>query len=196
MQILNNTAIHSIKSINKKHNFTSSKKPKDKCSKCGRFHDIGKCSAKDKRCLLCHRQGHFASCCQNKEGRQFYNQSSSVSGTNKPSTQPPKQKLRPVVKVHMVNEQSDYEGDAYWDVVENSIGWINFTDSVNLVYNPHYKQTTSPTTDPPTPREQTQEIHGIEEWCKEQAYTMVNMMKMEGKKIFQNTAQKIKVKQV
>ena len=62
------------------------------------------------------------------------------------------------------------------------------------MYNPHYKQTTSPTTDPPTPREQTQEIHGTEERCKEQAYTMVNMMKMEGKKIFQNTDQKVKVK--
>ena len=55
------------------------------------------------------------------------------SGTIKPSTQPPKQKLRPVVKVHMVNEQGDYEGDAHWDVVDNSIGPINYTDSVDLV---------------------------------------------------------------
>ena len=94
----------------------------------------------------------------------------------------------------MVNEQGDCEGDAHWDVVENSIGPINVTDSVDLVYNPHYKQTTSPTTGPPTTREQTQEIHGIEERCKEQAYTMVNMMKMEGKKIFQSTDQKVKVK--
>ena len=94
----------------------------------------------------------------------------------------------------MVNEQDDYEGDAYWDVVENSIGPINYTDSVDLVYNPHYKETTSPTIDPPINRKQTQEIHGSEERCKEQAYTMVNMMKMEGKKIFQNTDQKVKVK--
>ena len=62
------------------------------------------------------------------------------------------------------------------------------------MYNPHYKQTANPTTSPPTTREQAQEIHGIEERCKEQAYTMVNMMKMEGKKIFQNTDQKVKVK--
>ena len=85
----------------------------------------------------------------------------------------------------MVNEQGDYEGDAHWDVVENNIGPINYTDSVDLVYNPHYKQTINPTTSPPTTREQAQEIHGIEERCKEQAYTMVNMMKMDGKKIFQ-----------
>ena len=36
----------------------------------------------------------------------------------------------------MVNEQDDYEGGAHWDVVENSIGPINYTDSVDLVYNP------------------------------------------------------------
>ena len=62
------------------------------------------------------------------------------------------------------------------------------------MYNPHYKQTTSPTADPPPTREQAQEIHGIEERCKDQAYTMVNMMKMESKKIFQSTDQKVKVK--
>ena len=94
----------------------------------------------------------------------------------------------------MVNKQGDHEGDAYWDEVENSIGPINYTDSVDLVYNPHYQQTTSPTTDPTITSEQTQEIHGTEERSKEQAYTMVNMMKMEGKKIFQNTDQKVKVK--
>ena len=87
----------------------------------------------------------------------------------------------------MVNEQGDYEGDAHWDVVENSIRPINYTDSVDLVYNPHYKQTTSPTTDQPITREQTQEINYGEERCKEQAYLMVNMIRMEGKKIFQNT---------
>ena len=51
--------------------------------------------------------------------------------------------MRPVVKVLMVNEQGNYEGDAHWDVVENSIGPINYADSVDLVYNPHYKQSTS-----------------------------------------------------
>ena len=188
----NNTAIHAIKSTNKKPNLTSSKKPKNKCSKCGRFHDFGKCPAKNKTCLLCHRLGHFANYCQDKEGRQFYNQSSSFSGTNKPSTQSSKQKLRPVVKVYMVNEQGDYEADAHWDVVENSIGPINYTDAVDLVYNPLYKQTTSFTTDPPPTREQAQEIYGIEECCKEQTYTGVNVMKMEGKKIFQSTDQKVK----
>ena len=63
-----------------------------------------------------------------------------------------------------------------------------------LVYNPHYKHPTSPTADPPTSTEQTQEVHGIEERYKEQAYTVVNMMKMEGKKVFHNTDQKFKVK--
>ena len=61
------------------------------------------------------------------------------------------------------------------------------------MYNPHYKQTTSPATDPPPTREQAQELHSIEE-SKEQAYTRVNMMKMEGKKIFQNTDQNVKSK--
>ena len=189
-----NTAIHTLKSFNKKPNPTSSKKPKNKCSKCGRLHDFGKCPAKDKTCLVCQKPEHFAKCCHDKDRRQSYHQSCSFSGPNKTSTQPSKHKLMPVVKVHMVNEQGDYEGDAHWDVVENSIGPIHYTDSVDLVYTPHYQQTISPTTDPPIAREQTQDIHGIEKRCKEQVYTMVNMMKMEGKKIFQNTDQKVKVK--
>ena len=94
----------------------------------------------------------------------------------------------------MVNEQGDHERNAHWDVVENNIAPICYTDSVDLVYNLHYKQTTSPATDPPTTREQAQEIHGTEERCKEQGYTMVNMMKMEGKKIFQITDQNVKEK--
>ena len=91
----------------------------------------------------------------------------------------------------MANEQEDYEGDAHLDVVENSIGPINYTDSVDLVYNPHYKYPTSATPDPSITTEQTQEEHGIEERCKEQAHTMVNMMKMEGNKVFDNTDQKV-----
>ena len=55
----------------------------------------------------------------------------------------------------MINEQGDYEGDAHWDVVENSTGPINYTDFVDLVYNTHYKHPTSPTTDPPTITKQT-----------------------------------------
>ena len=120
--------------------------------------------------------------------RQSYHQPFSLSGTYKPSTQSSNHKLRPVVKVHMVNEQGNYEGD------ENSIGPINYIDSVDLVYNPHYKHPTIPTMDPPTTTEQIQEAHGIEERCKEQAYTMVNMKKIEGKKVFHNTDQKVKVK--
>ena len=42
----NNTAIHVIKSTNKKHKISSNKKAKRKCSKCGRFHDFGKCPSK------------------------------------------------------------------------------------------------------------------------------------------------------
>ena len=190
----NDTAIQAIKPFNKKPNFTSNKKPKNKCSKCGRLHDFGKCPAKDKTCLICQKPGHFAKCCHDKDRRQSCHQSASFAGTNKTSIQSSKQKLRPVVKVHMVNEEGDYEGDAHWDVVENSIGPINYTDSVDIVYNPHYRQTSNPTTSPSTTREQAQEIYGIEERCKDQAYTMVNMMKMVGKKIFQNTDQKVKVK--
>ena len=135
----NSTAIHTIKSFNKKPNPTSSKKPKNKCNKCGRLHDLGKCPAKAKTCLICQKPRHFAKSCHDKDRRQTCHQSASFAGTNKTSMQSSKQKLRPVVKVHMVNEHDDY-GDAHWDVVENSIGPINYTDSVDLVYNPHYKQ--------------------------------------------------------
>ena len=148
----NNTAIHAIKPLNKKPNLTSNKKPKNKCSKCGRLHDLGKCPAKEKPCLICQKPGHFAKCCHDKDRRQSCHQSASFAGTNKTSMQSSKQRLRPVVKVHMVNEQGDYEGDAHWDVAENSTGPINYTDSVNLVYNPHYKLTTNLTTSPPTTR--------------------------------------------
>ena len=74
-----------------------------------------------------------------KDRRPSYHQPSSLSGTNKTSTQSSNHKLRPVVKAHIVNEQGDYVGDAHWDVAENSIGPLNYTVSVDLVYNPHYK---------------------------------------------------------
>ena len=45
----------------------------------------------------------------------------------------------------MLNEQGDYEGDAQWEVVKNSIGHINYVDSVDLVCNPHYEHPTRPT---------------------------------------------------
>ena len=82
------------------------------------------------------KKGHFANCCHKKDRRQAYHQSSSFSGTNKTSIQPSKHKLRPVVKVHMENEQGDYEGDAHLDVVENSIGPISYTDSRSSVQPP------------------------------------------------------------
>ena len=53
----NKTAIHAIKSINKKPGITSSKKPKNKCSKCGRLHDFGKCPAKIKHAFYAISQG-------------------------------------------------------------------------------------------------------------------------------------------
>ena len=60
--------------------------------------------------------------------RRSYHQPSSLSETNKTPTQESNQKLRPIVKVYKVNEQGDCEGDAHWDVVENSIGPINYTE--------------------------------------------------------------------
>ena len=82
-----NSAIHTIKSFNKKPNLTSSRKPRNKCSKCGRLPDSGKCPVKDKTCLICQKPGHFAKCCSDKDRRQSYHQSLSFSGINKPSTQ-------------------------------------------------------------------------------------------------------------
>ena len=51
-----------------------------------------------------------------------------------------------------------------------------------------------PTTDPPTIIEEIQELHGTEERCKEQAYMMLNMIMIEGKKVFQKTNQNVKMK--
>ena len=186
------TAFHAVKSFHNKTKSVSNKRLENKCNKCGRSHGVGKCLAKDKTCLICQITGHFAKCCH-KNRRQSYHQPSSLSGTNKTSTQPSNHKLRPVVKVHMVNEQGDYKRNAHWEVVENSIG-PNYTGSVDLVYNPHYKHPTSPTSDPPSTTEQIQEVHGIEERCKESTYTIISMIKMEGKKVFHNTGQKVKVK--
>ena len=115
------SAIHAIKSFHNKPTSVSNKRLENKCNKCGRSHDIGKCPAKDKTCLICQRTGHFAKCCYKKDRRQSHHQPSSLSGTNKTSTKPSNHKLRPVVKVHMVNEQGDYEEDAHWDVVENTV---------------------------------------------------------------------------
>ena len=65
-----------------------------------------------------------------KDGRQSYHTPSSFFRNQQTSTQQSNHKLRPAVKVHMVNEQQVYEGDAHWDVVMNSIRPINYTDSV------------------------------------------------------------------
>ena len=156
--------------------------------KCGRSHNIGKCPAKFKICLICQRTGNFAKCCHKRDRGQSYHQLSSLSGNNKTPAQLSNHKLRPVVKVHIVNEQGNYEGDAHWDLVENSIRPINYAASVDLVYIPHYKHPTSPIIDPPTTTEKTQEVHDIKERCKDNACTLVNMIKMEGRKVFYNTA--------
>ena len=63
-----NTAIHAVKSFHKKPGPISNKKPENKCNKCGKSHDVGKCPAKDKTCLICQRIGHFAKCCLKKIG--------------------------------------------------------------------------------------------------------------------------------
>ena len=90
-------------------------------------------AAKGKTCHTCQRTGHYAKCCCITDRRQYYHQPSGFSGTKKTSTQQSNHQLRPVFKVHMVNEQGDCEGDAHWDVVENSIRSINYTDSMDLV---------------------------------------------------------------
>ena len=45
-------------------------------------------------------------------------------------------KAKTVIKVQMVNEKEDYEEDAHWNVVVINIGSINYSESVDLVYNP------------------------------------------------------------
>ena len=51
-----NSAIHAVKSFHKKPNLTSSKRPENKCNKCGRIHDVGKCSAKTKHVLYAKKR--------------------------------------------------------------------------------------------------------------------------------------------
>ena len=41
----------------------------------------------------------------------------------------------------MVNEQGGSEGDVQLDMVGSNIGLIRYFDSVDVVYNPHYRQT-------------------------------------------------------
>ena len=130
---ISNAAIHAVKSFHNKPNSMSNNRLENKCNKCGRPHDVGKYPAKGKTCHTCQRTGHYAKCCCITNRRQYYHQPSGFSGTKKTSTQQSNHKLRPVVKVHMVNEQGDCEGDAHWDVVENSIRPINYTDSTDIV---------------------------------------------------------------
>ena len=125
------TAIHAIKSFHRKSISVSNKRLENKCNKCGRSHDKGKC---------------------------------------------PDKKIKHVL---YAKEQGTLQNVAIKKIRNNPT---------------HYKHPTSPTTDPPTTTEQIQEVHVIEEKSKEQAYTMVNMMKLEGKKVFHNTDQKVNVK--
>ena len=64
-----NTAIHTIKSFHNKPKSVSNKRIENKCNKCGRSHDVGKCPAKYKTCLICQRTGHFAKCYHKKDSR-------------------------------------------------------------------------------------------------------------------------------
>ena len=63
---------------------------------------------------------------------------------------------------------------------------------MDLIYSPLYEYPLGTTIDLTTIMQVTQEIHGIEDRSKEQAYTMVNMI--EGKTVFPKTYQRIRVK--
>ena len=179
----NNTAIHTVKSFNKKPNITSSKKLKMNAVNVVGSMILETAQPKIKHALYAKNQGTLQSAAVIKIG-------------DNPITShlvlQEQINFNPTIQTKdEASCQSPYGEWPRWlwrrctlGCGKNSIGPINYTDSADLVDNPNYKQTTSPTTDSPTTREQTQEIHGIEERCKEQAYTMVNMMKMEGKKIF------------
>ena len=132
-----NTAILAVKSFHNRPNSMSNKRHENKCKNCGRTHVIGKYTARNTPCNKCKKR-HFAKYCH-KNKRQFYHQLCSFSGPNKTSAQQSNHNMRPVVKVYMVNKQGDYEEDTQWDGVESRIGPINYTDSVDLVYNPHYE---------------------------------------------------------
>ena len=82
----------------------------------------------------------------------------------------------------MVNEQHSYEGDAEWNVVGNYISpmcWQCF----NALHIQLLLKATHGTTIVSIPIAYViQEVHDVEERCKDQTYAMVTMLKMEGKK--------------
>ena len=156
-----NEAIHAVDPFHNKPNLMSNNKHENKCRNCDRPCDTGRYTSRNETCHKCPNTGHFAKCCHKKDKKQSYKQPSSFSGPNKTSANQSSHKLRPVVKFHMVNKQGDYEGDVHWDVVENSIRPINYTDSVDLVCSPNFEHLTRSTIDPPKIIEETQEINSI-----------------------------------
>ena len=78
-QIFNNTGaeeggatggnIHAFrgKGQGKNNNYNNSNYNRTKCQNCGNFHKKDACRAKDQRCNICHKLGHFSKVCQNRQ---------------------------------------------------------------------------------------------------------------------------------
>ena len=56
-----------VKAKVKTINYNNSYKNKTKCQNCGNFHKKDACRAKDKKCNICHRLGHFSKVCQRRQ---------------------------------------------------------------------------------------------------------------------------------
>ena len=77
-QIFNNTGaeeggstggnIHAFrgKGQGKNNNYNNSNYNRTKCQNCGNFHKKDACRAKDQRCNICHKLGHFSKVCQKR----------------------------------------------------------------------------------------------------------------------------------
>ena len=78
-QIFNNTGaeeggatggnIHAFrgKGQGKNNNYNNSYNNRTKCQNCGNFHKKDACRAKDQRCNICHKKGHFSKVCQKRQ---------------------------------------------------------------------------------------------------------------------------------
>ena len=86
----------------------SDHKEKNRCHKCGYSHDQNRCPAEGKRCNYCHRVGHFAVVCRQKQDKR-------------------KRRVNPV------DDYSDMNDDFYYESSENELSETLNEVSINNV---------------------------------------------------------------
>ena len=109
--------------INKGQGKNNSNYNRSKCQNCGNFHKKDACRAKDKKCNICHKLGHFSKVCQKRQ------QSAAQGHTQRRFI--PKQKPSRFggKQVHEIENDNLY----IVDIAGNQIGIIDY-DSVNQAF--------------------------------------------------------------